>query len=233
MNPSRKAPRSELDRSAEPDLFPQTGSKAPSALARRSVRELVELVAGVPLGASLDDVAPGRLARMRPAELARGVGVGRRAAERLSAAFELGRRVARPTPDRAAIVSPRAVFEALSDELAGLEREAFVVLLLDGKHRLRRSEIVSLGTLTTSLVHPREVFRPAIVGAAAAIVVAHNHPSGDPEPSAEDLAVTRRLLRSGHLLGVPLLDHVVLGDQRWVSLRERMSFEAEAGRAEP
>jgi DNA repair protein RadC len=100
------------------------------------------------------------------------------------------------------------------------------VLLLDGKHRLKRCEAVSEGTLTTSLVHPREVFRAAVRESAAAVVVVHNHPSGDPEPSLEDLEVTRRLIDVGRLVGVPVLDHVVVGDGRFVSLRERMGFDA-------
>jgi DNA repair protein RadC len=86
-----------------------------------------------------------------------------------------------------------------------------------------------VGTLTTSLVHPREVFRSAVREAAAALIAVHNHPSGDPEPSAEDLEVTRRLIEAGRLLGIPLLDHVVVGDGAWVSLRERMPFGPIAG----
>ncbi len=99
------------------------------------------------------------------------------------------------------------------------------MLLLDGKHRLRRREQVSQGTLTSSLVHPREVFGPAIREGAAALIVVHNHPSGDPEPSAEDLAVTRRLVEVGRILGVPLLDHVVIADAGYVSIRDRINFE--------
>ena len=81
-----------------------------------------------------------------------------------------------------------------------------------------------MGTLTTSLVHPREVFRAAVREGAAALVVAHNHPSGDPEPSGEDFDVTKRLLSAANLMGIPLLDHVVLGEHSWVSLRTRMPF---------
>ncbi len=143
----------------------------------------------------------------------------------LSAAFALGRRVetARVEP-RPQMQSSEAIFRYLRPAIRGVQKERFFVLLLDGKHRLLRQEIVSEGTLTTSLVHPREVFRPAIREAAAAVVVAHNHPSGDPEPSPEDLEVTRRLLRTGKLVGIPLLDHVVMGEATWVSLRSRMAF---------
>jgi len=92
---------------------------------------------------------------------------------------------------------------------------------------LLRTAHVSTGTLSTSLVHPREVFAAALRESAAAIVVVHNHPSGDPEPSAQDVAVTQRLVQVGALLGVPLLDHVVVGGDRWVSLRERISWATE------
>ncbi len=110
----------------------------------------------------------------------------------------------------------------LCADLADIEdREVFAVLMLDGKNRLAAREVVSVGTLTSSLVHPRHVFRPAVLANAAAIVCVHNHPSGDPEPSAEDIECTRRLAQAGRLLGIPLLDHVVLGAGRHVSLRER------------
>ena len=154
------------------------------------------------------------------------LGLSRVAALRLAAAFALGRRVeGARRPGRPQMRSAEGVWRYLVAETRGCDRERFHVLLLDGKHRLLRAEVVSEGTLTTSLVHPREVFRSAIREAAAAIVVAHNHPSGDPEPSSEDLEVTRRLVRTGRLLGIPLLDHVVLGERAWVSLRERMAFE--------
>jgi DNA repair protein RadC len=117
--------------------------------------------------------------------------------------------------------SARRVFEEVAPRLRGIERETFLALLLDGKHRLRRVVRISEGTLTTSLVHPREVFRAAVREAAAALVVAHNHPSGDPEPSREDVEVTHRLRDAGTLLGIPLLDHVIAGAGSYVSLRER------------
>lgn len=105
---------------------------------------------------------------------------------------------------------------------AGDEREHFVAVLLDNRRRVKGVVTVSIGTLTASLVHPREVFRPAIVAGAAGIVVAHNHPSGDCRPSQEDRAATRRLKEAGDLLGIPLLDHVVIGggDGAFYSFRE-------------
>ncbi len=165
------------------------------------------------------------LARAAPLELARSPGIGPSGALRLAAAFALGRRLIRSTgAPRASLRSAERVHRLMAPELQGLQQEAFHVLLLDGKHRLRRRQRVSLGTLTTSLVHPREVFRPALREAAAAVIAVHNHPSGDPEPSREDLEVTRRLIEVGRLVGVPLVDHLIVGDGRFVSLRERIGF---------
>jgi len=144
---------------------------------------------------------------------------------RLEAIFELGRRVEEARWARGDCVrSPGGIYRLMAPRLRGLEIETFYVLLLDGKHRLRDLRKVSEGTLTTSLVHPREVFRPAIRESAAAVVAVHNHPSGDPEPSSEDLDVTRRLAEAGRLLGIPLLDHVVVGQGGHVSIRERIRF---------
>lgn len=160
-------------------------------------------------------------ARSRAAEFAAIRGVGMAKSTRLAAAFELGRRVAGESAARGCVVrSAEDVHRLLRQRLREERREVFVVLLLDGRHRLMREEQVSVGTLTASLVHPREVFAPAIRERAAAIVVAHNHPSGDPTPSGEDRAVTLRLAEVGRLIGIPLLDHVVVGDPGYASLRE-------------
>jgi DNA repair protein RadC len=158
-------------------------------------------------------------------DLAAGLGLSGEEAVRVAAAFAMGRRAeqARQQP-KPSMQSAEAVFRHLRPIFRGILKESLFAMLLDGKHRLTRLERISEGTLTSSLVHPREVFRPAIREAAAAIVVAHNHPSGDPEPSSEDLEVTRRLLRAGRLVGIPLLDHVVLGETTWVSIRERIAF---------
>jgi DNA repair protein RadC len=165
------------------------------------------------------------LSRMSANELAVEFGLDRRACERVSAAFVLARALdAARRPLRPNLRSAAAVFELLGPRVRGLEQESFFALLLDGKHRLRRTVAVSSGTLTTSLVHPREVFRAAVREAAACVIVAHNHPSGDPEPSPEDLEVTRRLRAAGELLGIPLQDHVILGERTFVSLRERQGL---------
>ena len=126
------------------------------------------------------------------------------------------------TPARSA----REVADLLRPIIGDESVEVFVTLLLDGRHRVTGFAETSRGTLTSSLVHPREVFGPAVRMGAAAVIVGHNHPSGDPAPSAEDVDVTKRLRDAGQLLGVPLLDHVVVGEEgRFSSLRERLSWE--------
>jgi DNA repair protein RadC len=172
--------------------------------------------------AHLDGLDLVRLSRLTVSELRRELGLGAVSARRLRAAFALGEALERARrPERVALRSPRAVFELLRGTARGLEQERFWSLLLDGKQRLRRVVTVSVGTLTASLVHPREVFRSAVREAAGALIVAHNHPSGDPEPSREDLAVTERLRAAGEVLGIPVQDHVILGERTFVSLRER------------
>ncbi|MFT7677506.1 MAG: DNA repair protein RadC [Planctomycetota bacterium] len=175
--------------------------------------------------AGLDSVQELRaLVRRSPEELACHAELGLRAAERLCSAAALGRALQRSQPGPA-LRRPGQVAELLHGLLAarleGLEQEEFHAVLLDARHRPISVRQVSVGTLTASLVHPREVYRAAVRLNAAALVVAHNHPSGDPEPSLEDLELTRRLVSSGELLGIPLLDHVIVGEGVWVSLRER------------
>jgi DNA repair protein RadC len=115
----------------------------------------------------------------------------------------------------------REVYDAFRAHFAPLDREQFVVVVLDGKNQVLGFNVVSTGSLTAALVHPREVFKPAILENAAALILVHNHPSGDPAPSAEDEAITTRLRQAGELLGIRVLDHVVIGDEgRYVSMAE-------------
>jgi len=122
---------------------------------------------------------------------------------------------------RVEVTSPEAAAAVLVPLLVGADRERCVVALLDTKHRLRRTATVSIGSIDHTFMSPREVFRDALLGNAAALVLAHNHPSGDPEPSRDDEQVTRRLVRAGELVGVQVLDHLVVGGTRWVSLARR------------
>jgi DNA repair protein RadC len=116
---------------------------------------------------------------------------------------------------------PDDVVALVGRKLRSEKREHFLVLLLNARHECVAVETVSIGSLNASIVHPREVFRPAILVAAASVIAAHNHPSGDPEPSEEDIAITRRLAQVGELLGIGLLDHVVIAMRGVVSFRER------------
>ena len=155
-------------------------------------------------------------------ELQRVRGVGAAKAAQLKAAVELGRRaMAAPLSTGIRLSSSGEVFRIYHSRLRDLRQECFLLVLLDAKHAVLRDVTVSQGSLTMSLVHPREVFAPAIRESAAAVLVLHNHPSGDPEPSAEDRALTARLASVGQLLGIPLLDHVVIGDGRYVSFADR------------
>lgn len=119
------------------------------------------------------------------------------------------------------IRGPDDVARVVGPRLRKETREHFLVLLLNARHEVMGRETVSVGSLNASIVHPREVFRPAVVGSAAAVVLVHNHPSGDPEPSEEDLSITKRLVEAGELLGISVLDHVIVASRGVVSLRAR------------
>lgn len=164
----------------------------------------------------------GDVAAREVVELARIPGVGRAKAARLVAAFELTRRLRARTPGtRVVLSSPAEVYAAFGPLMEDLRREVFRVALLDAQNGLLRDRIISEGTLSASLVHPREVFKPAILESAAAVILLHNHPSGDPTPSREDVRLTRQLVECGRLLDLRIHDHVVIGRGRFVSLAER------------
>jgi DNA repair protein RadC len=159
-----------------------------------------------------------RLARRPGAELLRSPGIGPTKAGRLMAAFELGARIAREArPPVQRIREPEDVLRLFGPRLRDLQVEEFHLLALDSQSQVLREVLITRGLLNSSLVHPREVFRAAIVEAAAGIIVVHNHPSGDPTPSAEDRAATKQLASAGQLLDVPLYDHVIIAGDRFVS----------------
>ena len=154
--------------------------------------------------------------------LAKVHGIGKAKAAQIKAAIEFGNRVALFTGDaRPTIGGPRDVSNLLMPELRYVKKETLKSLLLDTKNHVLAIKTVSVGDLSSSIVHPREVFQDAILASAAALIIAHNHPSGDPTPSAEDIAVTRRLMDAGEILGIDLLDHIIIGDGVFVSLKER------------
>ncbi|MGH7679734.1 MAG: RadC family protein [Gemmatimonadaceae bacterium] len=162
-----------------------------------------------------------RLAMRPVGELTTHAGVGRARAVVVHAALELGRRMAAEQRHEAApIRSPRDVVAVFGPRLEDLPVEEFHVAILDAQHRLERDVTVTRGILNSSLVHPREVFREAIAERAAAIILVHNHPSGDPAPSADDRSVTDQLVSAGRLLDIPVHDHVIIGRGRYTSFAE-------------
>ena len=176
------------------------------------------------LGQMLLAGAGGSLRRMAMQPVAaltatRGVGIAR--AVTVHAALELGRRLVSETRDDGAPVrSPRDVARVFAPRLEDLPVEEFHVAILDAQHRLERDVTITRGLLTASLVHPREVFREAIAERAAAVILVHNHPSGDPTPSADDRLVTAQLVAAGKLLDIPVHDHVIIGRGRYASFAE-------------
>lgn len=142
-------------------------------------------------------------------------------ASRLAAAVELGKRMSAPgSQDQIHIESPRDGAQLLMGKLRNMNHEVFVAVYLDTKNRIMAAKQISEGSLTCAVVHPREVYAEAIIRHAAAIIVAHNHPSGDPRPSDEDRELTRALVRTGEIMGIQFLDHVVIGDGRYYSFKE-------------
>lgn len=162
------------------------------------------------------------LARASFAELKAERGLGNAKTAQLKAALELGRRMLLATPEERLVVrSPSDVAQLLMAEMSHLEQENFRVLYLDTRNRLLGSDTMYVGSLNASHIRVGEVFREAIKRNCAAVIVAHNHPSGDPSPSHDDVEVTQRLITAGDLLNIEVLDHLVIGQQRFVSLRER------------
>ena len=162
-----------------------------------------------------------RMATQPVASLTATSGVGMARAVTVHAALELGRRLAAEVRDDGAPVrSPRDVARLFAPRLEDLPVEEFHVAVLDAQHRLERDVLVTRGILTSSLVHPREVFREAIAERAAAVILVHNHPSGDPTPSADDRLVTEQLVAAGKLLDIPVHDHVIIGRGRYTSFAE-------------
>ncbi|SHK61044.1 RadC family protein [Desulforamulus aeronauticus] len=155
-------------------------------------------------------------------ELSEIKGIGPVKAVQVKAALELGRRLAAlPAEERPIIRCPEDVCSLLMEDLRNLDREYFLALLLNTKNQVLAKETISIGTLNASMVHPRELFKVAIRRSAAAVILVHNHPSGDPTPSREDITLTKRLQEAGEIIGIDVLDHIVIGDNRFTSLKSK------------
>lgn len=165
------------------------------------------------------------LARVSGSRLAMVPGVGAAQASRVIAAVELGRRTLFVWPEaKLPLHEPSVAAQFLLPRFGAHPVERFGVVLLDGRHRFLGVHIVSEGTIDATLALPRDVYREATIGGAAAVLLFHNHPSGDPTPSRDDVALTRRLAAAGRIVGIDLVDHMILADAQWVSLREAKLF---------
>ena len=147
-------------------------------------------------------------------------GIGIKKAIRMHAAFEIGRRVITDRTGISHVDSPEAVWKLLLPEMAGLIKEEFRVMVLNNKNLLLKKSIISIGTVSEAIVHPREVFIDAIREGGSSIIVAHNHPSGVLTPSKEDILTTERIIEAGRIIGIPLLDHVIITNSSYLSMKE-------------
>jgi DNA repair protein RadC len=161
------------------------------------------------------------MSQLSAGDLIKMFGIGEAKACQIIAAFELGRRVAsNGNGEKPAMKNPQAVAEYFMPKLQILKQETFYCAYLNTKNRMIREQLISVGGLNASIVEPRDVFRGAMSEGAASIILVHNHPSGDPAPSRDDIEVTRKLMSAGDVVGIKVLDHVVIGEGKWVSLKE-------------
>ncbi len=164
----------------------------------------------------------GVLSTLSIEELSRHRGLGKARSAELVAVFELGRRLTRTSGvKKIRITGPSDVAAYMAPQIAHLKREVFEVLLLNSSNTVQKQVRISEGNLNASIVHPREVFKAAIDGLAAAIILVHNHPSGNPEPSNEDKLITRQLIEAGRIMGIPVHDHVIIAGTTYASFAER------------
>ena len=149
-------------------------------------------------------------------------GMGKAKVAQLKAALELGKRlIAEPSQKGPAFSSSHEVYSYYCRRFKNMKKEIFLCAMLDAKNRILRDNKISEGTLTHSLIHPREAFRDAIKESAASVIFVHNHPSGDPSPSREDIVITERLASTGEIVGIRVLDHIIIGDERYTSMKEK------------
>ncbi|HSG28399.1 MAG TPA: DNA repair protein RadC, partial [Candidatus Krumholzibacterium sp.] len=201
-----------FDRMGDTELLALVMGRSPGSSSASVAQEIVDSYGG------LDRVGSAGLE-----ELMDFPGIGRAGALRIKASFEMGRRVVMSGRRRSVrkVRSPEDVAYLMIPEMKDLDREHFKAILLDTKNGIIRIVTVAIGSLNAALVHPREIFKAAVVASAAGIIIVHNHPTGNPEPSREDRDLTERFARCGDLMGIDLVDHIIVGDDEYVSLRER------------
>ncbi len=172
--------------------------------------------------ATYKDVGIAAMTHASVTELAGIHGMGTAKAAAVLAAVEFGRRLSQKTAEKIEIIhGPEDVVRFAMPHFRYEQKEHFAVLLLNTKNHILAMQDISIGSLTASIVHPREVFQAAVRYAAASMILLHNHPSGDPSPSREDISVTQRLVKAGKIMDIPVLDHIILGDQNFVSMKEK------------
>ena len=153
-------------------------------------------------------------------EISAHAGIGMTKAVRIQCAFEMGRRILSAGRELTHAGTPESVWLAVLPDIAGLQKEEFRVLVVNNKNRILKKSIISIGTVSETIVHPREVFREAIKEGGSAIIITHNHPSGILTPSKEDIKATERIAEAGQIIGIPMLDHVIVTDNAYYSMRE-------------
>ncbi|THF73864.1 RadC family protein [Cohnella fermenti] len=168
---------------------------------------------------------PGALIDVTEQELMSIKGIGTSKAKQIIAAVQLVKEFAAPLPEPTVVRTPNDVFSIMASELRYSPKELFVCLFLNTKNHIIAKDVISIGTLSNAIVHPREVFRAAIKRNSASIICCHNHPSGNPEPSSEDVQITKRLVSVGELIGIDVLDHIIIGGHRYISMREKGLME--------
>ncbi len=161
-----------------------------------------------------------KLARINLAKLTKLKGIGSAKASQLIACFELGRRADANKQIQTRIKSITDAAKLLMPELSGLKKEHFIGLYLDSRNNLLKQELLFVGCLTATVVHPREVFQPAIAESAAKVIICHNHPSGDPAPTTNDIELTKSLIAAGKMLGIELAEHIIIGEKEFIGLRQ-------------
>jgi len=162
------------------------------------------------------------LSRLNVSTLRKGLGIGDTKACQIIACFELGRRLAKFKSDKnGSIKYAKDIAKIFIPEMSSLKKECFKGVFLDSKNRIINEETIFVGSLNESVIHPREIFQAALNENAASLVLVHNHPSGDSKPSNEDIEITKLLIKAGEILGIPVLDHIIIGDKKYFSLKEK------------
>ncbi len=162
------------------------------------------------------------LSRISIGSLKKELGIGEAKACQIIACFELGRRLARFKEDKKLVIkNAKDIAKVFIPEMSSLKKEHFKGIYLDSRKKIIKEETIFIGSLNESVIHPREIFQIALNENAAALILIHNHPSGNPKPSKEDIEITKKLIEAGDILGIPVLDHIIIGDKKYFSMREK------------